>query len=157
MNRRTWYGIVSAFGAAGALAASCSLGEGQTPDCDPSLKPGEAGACQDRSNCDNGFGIVDPTVAGCCQQAADREMRVCMENNTATVDVSRCMMTMDTCEQQACITHQVCLDGTLNGAGVGGAGGAGGGGGAGGAGGAGGMAGGAGTAGSAGAAGAGGN
>lgn len=146
--------VVAIFGAAGALWAACSLGEGITPNCDASKKPPDPSACQLVTACDNGRGVVLPNDQ-CCGEAATRRFRSCL-NSDEVFDPAPCMAMpppgqctcpsnavaeRDCAIADACTIWNVCMAGELNGAGGGGGGpgGAGGTGGAGGSGGGGGM------------------
>ena len=147
---------------AGVFVGACSLGEGVTATCDPSLPNGDPGACQQIAACDDGNGGVDPdlTIDGtpCCVYVASRQLQQCTQNTTASLfDCPAGGGGSDCCNSGAVQdTYTLCLSGNLGSsassggggmAGMGGSGGTGGAGGTGGTGGTGGAAGGAGGAG----------
>ncbi|MEQ9322281.1 MAG: hypothetical protein RIF41_24155 [Polyangiaceae bacterium] len=71
-----------ALGGLVALAAACSLGDGVTPECDPSLAPGQDGACQGVANCDDGRGGVLATE-GCCIEASRQLLEICVQRQVS--------------------------------------------------------------------------
>jgi len=155
---QTWLGatmLVSSL-----VVGACSLGDGVTPQCDPTLAPGEAGACRQVAACDQGNGAVIPSEE-CCDVAATRQLEVCERTNELSgsfIELCVGSAPSDCCSQIQPL-FDACRAGSLStgSGGAGGTGGAGGGGGAGGVGGAGGAGGAGGMAGSGGTAGAGGN
>jgi hypothetical protein len=132
-SKHRWI-LVALWSLGGVMAASCSLGDAVTPKCDPTLEPGEPGACHDKAACDDGHGIVLATDE-CCNDAAQRVYRRCLGDSGATLDLSNCtpggscdgLCDAAEAEAEACCALEICLRGELNGTGVGGGGGAGGG------------------------------
>jgi hypothetical protein len=67
---------IFAAGAAAGTFAACSLGEGETPECDPNAAPDAPNACHQTSVCDDGNGYPKPTDA-CCLAFANQEYGRC--------------------------------------------------------------------------------
>jgi len=95
-------GLALVIGAGTLIVAggACSLGEGVTPDCDPSLPVGQEGACQGKANCDDGKGGVLATE-GCCLDASRQLLAICVQRDVA--DDWR-----TDCQPNALLTEAVC-------------------------------------------------
>lgn len=71
---------LAALGAAGIfLVQACSLGDGQTPGCDPAAAPGTEASCQTLHPCDPGDGGIAAGNEPCCLRRASYELARCGE------------------------------------------------------------------------------
>ena len=61
------------------LAQACSLGEGQTPACDPTAEAGTDSACQQLEQCDDGKGGIAMGNEPCCLRRASYEFATCAD------------------------------------------------------------------------------
>ena len=105
--------IMSPAAALPAVAATCSLGKGETPTCDPTLPPTEPNACHQVSLCDRGDGFPK-AEHGCCMLYANFQYSHC--SGIPTDDFNQTCAATPTdgcCVAEGTNQYQACMEGRL--------------------------------------------